>query len=225
MNELNNPAVNAPELGQAVTPEPVVQEESTSLTIDGIGEVSFDDIKEWKNGYLRQDDYTRKTQALADEKKKLALSQVTTAPEPAHNSDVASTDPGLAKIQQEMSEMYLDIKMRDMRSKYGDSFDEIAVLTKASEMIQAGTPQSVVDFDFIHNGLVGSNSGVDEAGLREQIKKQILSEMQESQVDTSSLIGGGGDPPVEKNLNLTQEEIAFANRIGMSPEEYASWKQ
>lgn len=50
------------------SPEGDDQEESLYVDLDG-EEVSFDDIKEWKNGHLRQADYSRKTDALAQERK------------------------------------------------------------------------------------------------------------------------------------------------------------
>ena len=43
---------------------------SNEVEIEGLGKVTFDDIKEWKQGHLRQSDYTKKTQVLAREKQK-----------------------------------------------------------------------------------------------------------------------------------------------------------
>ena len=51
---------------QEPTTEPVAT--PTTFNIDGIGEVTADQIKEWKNGNMRQSDYTRKTQDLAKER-------------------------------------------------------------------------------------------------------------------------------------------------------------
>ena len=41
------------------------------IEIPGIGKVSTDEVKEWKQGYLRQSDYTRKTQELAHQREQL----------------------------------------------------------------------------------------------------------------------------------------------------------
>lgn len=42
-----------------------------SFNIPGIGEVSIDEINEWRGGGLRQSDYTRKTQELAEQRKQM----------------------------------------------------------------------------------------------------------------------------------------------------------
>ena len=44
------------------------EEKDNSVEIEGIGKISVDEIKEWKQGYLRQSDYTRKTQSLASQR-------------------------------------------------------------------------------------------------------------------------------------------------------------
>jgi len=49
-------------------PEETQDKEDLYIDLDG-EEVSFSQINEWKHGNLRQSDYTRKTQALADDRK------------------------------------------------------------------------------------------------------------------------------------------------------------
>lgn len=46
----------------------VSQETSPLFDIDG-EKVPLETLKEWKNGYLRQSDYTQKTQTLAEQRK------------------------------------------------------------------------------------------------------------------------------------------------------------
>jgi hypothetical protein len=55
-----NVQTNAPASEPVTPPTPI-----TEFDIDGIGKVKVDDIKEWKLGYMRQSDYTRKTQEIA----------------------------------------------------------------------------------------------------------------------------------------------------------------
>ena len=49
-----------------VQPEEVeVDDQPDTVHIEGFGDYTLDELKEFKNGYLRQSDYTRKTQELA----------------------------------------------------------------------------------------------------------------------------------------------------------------
>ena len=57
------------EESEETTPEPSEQEDFY-VELDG-REISLKDIKEWEQGNLRQSDYTRKTQELADQRKQI----------------------------------------------------------------------------------------------------------------------------------------------------------
>lgn len=67
-------------------------EEELYFDIDG-EEVSLDQLKEWKNNGLMQSDYTRKTQALADERKNLdAMKAKIQEMESAYNDKISEID-------------------------------------------------------------------------------------------------------------------------------------
>ena len=60
---------------EEIIEEEISESEETNqpdvFDIDGIGEVTVEEIKEWKQGNLRQSDYTKKTQAIAKEREDL----------------------------------------------------------------------------------------------------------------------------------------------------------
>lgn len=67
-------------------------EEELYFDIDG-EEVSLEQLKEWKNNGLMQSDYTRKTQALADERKALeAMKAKINEMESAYNDKISEID-------------------------------------------------------------------------------------------------------------------------------------
>lgn len=67
-------------------------EEELYFDIDG-EEVSLEQLKEWKNNGLMQSDYTRKTQALADERKTLdAMKAKIQEMESAYNDKISEID-------------------------------------------------------------------------------------------------------------------------------------
>lgn len=51
--------------------EQQVESKPDKIVVDGIGEVSLDELREWRNGYMRNADYTQKTQELARQRQEL----------------------------------------------------------------------------------------------------------------------------------------------------------
>jgi len=66
------------------------------VELDG-EKVSIDQLKEWKQGYMRTQDYTKKTQELADEKRKLVRSDEPTKEVDEIDPDVAAALDALKK--------------------------------------------------------------------------------------------------------------------------------
>lgn len=74
-------------------------EEAEEFYVDIDGrEISFSDIKEWEQGNLRQSDYTRKTQEIADKRKSLE------AQEQSFNSKTAELDEKIAMLDTYIAE-------------------------------------------------------------------------------------------------------------------------
>jgi len=61
--------------------------------------------------------------------------------------------------------------------------------------------------------------------LKEELRKEILKEI-ESNVETSSIItpNGGGVVEAPDTPTLSQSEIKVATSMGMTPAEYAAWR-
>lgn len=73
MLDQSNEVVEQPKQDSTPADQGNEQAEKTAHEIDLDGEkVTLDQIKEWKSGHMRQEDYTRKTQELAAERNKLA---------------------------------------------------------------------------------------------------------------------------------------------------------
>lgn len=61
----------APDNSEVDTPEAGGEQTPATINIPGIGEVSIDELNEWRGGGLRQSDYTKKTQELASQRKQM----------------------------------------------------------------------------------------------------------------------------------------------------------
>lgn len=95
------------------------------IEIDGIGKV---EINELKNGYLRQSDYTKKTQEVsklrkeAEEAMKIA-DFVKSNPQLAQSIGVEPTNPFMNKIselEEQLYDMKLEKEIETLTNKYSD---------------------------------------------------------------------------------------------------------
>ena len=174
-------------------------------------------LSELDGGFMRQKDYTQKTQALAVEKQALETADANHQVNTSLNSQ-----PDVNKSNVEIEKMYLDMKMEKLKDLHGDSFDEVAVLKKAASMLKSGVKPTDIDFDFIARGLQTNNA--DET--KEAMRKEIIAEMVKSGVDTSSIISSGdnGGAIDDGTFGLTPDELKYCAKTDEDPKTYAKWK-
>lgn len=119
--EANEPEVEETEGAQE---EPTEQEEAEDVSedeeelevveLDG-EEVTLDQLREWKRGNLREQDYTKKTQALAEERKTLA----------SKLSEIDSTASALLDAESEIFGLLVaDLDEIDLKQLRKDDYEE-----------------------------------------------------------------------------------------------------
>ncbi len=209
-----------------------VTEETKPITVEIDGkEVT---IEELKNGYLRQADYTRKTQQLANQRRELEdavrfYEHLKSNPEILQQLqqviDVPRTlDPTQAKVielEQKVYDMMLEREIEILQNKYPD-FEVREVLEMASQ-------KQLTNLEDAYHLVKSSKGGVqqtfDVEKIKEELRKEILKEI-ESNVETSSIItpNGGGVVEAPDTPTLSQSEIKVATSMGMTPAEYAAWR-
>jgi hypothetical protein len=230
------PVVDEPAVEQPT--EPVIP---SKIEIEGIGELDIDEIKQ---GYLRQSDYTQKTQELAEQRKEMDeiqqfynffemnphLMEILDKAIQEQNIEVNQpevVDPNLARIQ----ELEQKIALVDLKGKYSD-VNEQEILAKAQEL-------GVNDLEFVYKALkadtVSPAPTFDIEKLKQELmqelmpslKSKALEEAQQELSSTQSIVTGGGNTPptVEQPVHLTQDEMKVARMMGMSAEEYHKYKQ
>lgn len=127
--------VDSEELEAEEETEEAEEEETLYLELDG-EEFSLDEVKQWKAGYMMQSDYTKKTQAIADERKALekekeALTDLSSQLEVLVAED---SEVDWAELKEYEPEKYIELKEKADKRKA--KLDEIK-----SSTLQASTPK------------------------------------------------------------------------------------
>lgn len=204
--------------------EPIAQ--TDEIDVPGIGKVKLDELKEWKQGYMRQADYTKKTQSLASQRKEAAdaleiyeylKSNPITAQQIANGEQV--DDAFIAKklgstqyndLADKIAGIELDATINTLKTKYKD-FDEVEVLNKASEL-------GIADLEFVYKGL--KSEQVNMSDLEKSIRAKISEELKQNGINTQTIITST-DPVANVSNGLTAAQLDIATKMGLTPEEYA----
>lgn len=230
-----------PQVEQPTEPQGVVQvveeqvtekqEESKPITVEIDGkEVTIDELK---NGYLRQSDYTKKTQQLSHQRKEVEEA-INLYEHLKHNPDVAqqlqqvtsipkTLDPTQSKIielEEKMYDMMLEKEIETLQSKYND-FEVMEVIKMASQK----QITNLEDAYLLLKAQKQDTKVVDIEKIKEDLRSEIIKEL-ESNVETSSIISSGREQIVSTPdmPTLSQGEIKVAQSMGMTPVEYAKWR-
>jgi hypothetical protein len=210
--------------------EPPTQSAPQVIEIDG-AEVPVDELK---NGYLRQSDYTRKTQELAQQKAQLEIAQkyyeaLQSNPAEAklfaEKNNLPYLSPQemeLTQIKQQYEDMLVQQEVALMKTKYPD-FNEADVVKFTVE----NKMNSLEDAYLLLKAKSGSaqSQPADIEAIKQQIRQEVLQELQSNQ-STGSIIGTQGvqRPVVDDTPTLSEAERKVARGLRMSDKEYVKWR-
>lgn len=210
--------------------------EPEKVNIPGLGEFTPDEIKEWRQGSLRQSDYTRKTQELSRQREELRNAEnfynyVNQNPhliEALRNADgvdvsrVNNVTPEAQMIRQlayNQKALEVDMKLNNLKNKYGD-IDEVALFNKAAEL-------RTEDLEFVYKGLLADSNKVDIESIKqaaiEQAKAELKAELENNRNNVGTTISTKQTQPVEQINSLTADQKRVAAAMGLSESEYAKW--
>lgn len=229
-----------PEEGSAEETEPeaaeeggTTEEDSTEVEakpseydIDG-EKFTVDQIKEWQKGNMRQSDYTKKTQEIAQWRKENSEAQelynyLKSNPEIAaklaeispEQSDKTKSimNPELEQMNLKMTTWEIEKSLESIMSKDKD-VSEIDILNIANER--------GIDVNSAYDIWRGRNlEKIIEKRLSEQ-SKSITDKIKSNNDKTKTLITPKNKPIV--NHGLSDQQIAYAAKLDMTPEEYKKW--
>ena len=223
----NEPSTQTEPAQTVTTPEKV--------TIPGVGDFTIDEIKEFRNGSLRQADYTRKTQELAKQREELkdakelfdylkgnpylvdALKQAEQNPNSvAHRAAPTYESEMIRDLTMKQQALETDLKMNALKQKY-DNVDEIAIYQKAAEL-------KTDDLEFVYKALNFDNRAVNEQKVIEAAKEQLKNELEKNKGAVSTIVDNKPNSSPVKNTTLSEQEKSLAAAFGISEEEYAKWR-
>lgn len=207
-----------------------VEAAPTHYNIDG-EDIPIETIKEWKNGNLRQSDYTRKTQELAAERERLKEAStiydylrnnpavVQAIRQVEQNPNITGILPSeerdqIAKMRIELETMKVDSQLRELHTKYGD-FDEDAMFRTANE-------KGVKDLELVVQSMLYNNKPTVDAVA--EAKRQLKEELENNKEATKTTVKSKAKQPSAKKDGLTAQEKRVAMMLGVSETDYQKWK-
>lgn len=212
--------------------KPVVPEK---IAIEGIGEVTLDELK---NGYLRQTDYTKKTQEVARSRREVQdavtlFEQLKTNPDLikqlAPTTQVPpSLDPSQSKIMELESKVYdmmIEREIATLQSKYPD-FE----IREVAQIAQEKNLTNLEDAYFIAKSRKQPAESVDKSTLEKQLREQIMREMEAEKSATQTIISTHGNPaPITDNTPALNDDEKKVARMMFRGEKdpyavYAKWR-
>ena len=206
-----------------------------TVHIEGFGDYTLDELKEFKNGYLRQSDYTRKTQELARQREEAndalevyeylrnnphlvnALMQMDNG---QVNPVVQKATPENAMMQQILhtqKAMEIEMKLNDLKSKYGNDIDEVALFQKANQL-------KTEDLEFVYKALQYDNLVAEQANAVQAAATQMQAEIDANKSAVSTIVGTNQGAVTRPQKSLTDAEKAVAAKMGVSEADYLKWK-
>lgn len=209
--------------------EQPVEQPASEFDIDG-EKLTLEQIREYRKGYLRQSDYTKKTQELSKQRQDakdalelydylknnpdIAAKLTEVAPEDKKNI-ASSLNPAMERINNiEFQLKTTEIeKTLELISQRDPDVDEIAVLEIAQrENTSVDKAYKLWRADNFDNILAKK--------LADQ-SKQLTEKIQQNHGITKTLINTGDKTAT---TDLSQLEMDMADKLGMSYEDYAKWK-
>ena len=214
---------------------PVEENKTPSLpekvVIDGVGEVSFDELK---NGYLRQSDYTRKTQEVSRKSKEVEdavnlMQHLKANPHLAQQllqseklpAPLDPTTSRVVELENKLYDMMLQQEIQTLQSKYTD-FEVMDVLKVAQE-------KGIVNLEdayLITKAHKPTAQVVDAEVIKKQIREEVLRELEKERKDTQTIIStnDGVAHVVDKSPSLSEAEKKVAKMMSMSDVDYVKWR-
>lgn len=194
---LDDEAVEPEESEDSEGEEANEQEELLYIDLDG-EEVSLDDIREWKAGHMKDADYRRKTQAIAEERKSLEADREALSEERSKLADLSAQlevlvaedgEVNWEELKEYEPERYIELKEKaDKRRK---ALDKIKAESSAPQVQALSQEELKAESDdlFFSQGWKSEDGKLNEKKYKEdqEMLLNYLSEAGYSQEEYSQL--------------------------------------
>ena len=216
------------------TPEQTVEDNTVAtdntpeqfFEIDG-EKLTPQQIKEYKQGYLRQSDYTKKTQELASQRTQYKealelydyfkanphLAEKLSELEGAENTPkINVSNPALEQLQLEVRTMQIEKEIAELsKNPYFNELEVLDLATKEGKSVKEA-------FDIWK----GKNFDKILQSEKAKLSSNLTDEIKKNNSTTKTLINPNDN--TDSNFGLTEAEMSMAKKLDMSYEDYAKWR-
>lgn len=216
------------------TPTETTPEVPSKYNIDG-EEYDLDTIREWRKSGLRQSDYTKKTQEIAKQRKEaqealevynyLMANQDLVklmAEHDSGNPTATAVKDKLDPVQKQISELQTQLRVKDIDAELSAITSKDSDVTDV-ELLTIAT-QNNCDIKTAYNLWRGSNVDKIIAKREKELTERLKAEIQKNQEETRTLITPTDNKVETENYGLSDIELTMCDRLGMTPKEYATYK-
>ena len=214
-----------------------IVEESTDdkVHIEGFGDFTVDELKEFRNGYLRQSDYTRKTQELARQREEAQdalelynylrdnpqmVEVLMNMDNGANAQTIQRATPENAMMQQILhtqKAMEIEMRLNELKSKYGNDIDEVTLFQKANQM-------KTDDLEFVYKALQYDNLLAEKQQAQQTAANSLQAEIDANKKAVSTIVSPRQSNVVSQTPTLSADEKRVAALMGLSESDYLKWK-
>lgn len=220
-----------PEEGGEIVEEPT----DDKVHIEGFGDFTVDELKEFRNGYLRQSDYTRKTQELARQREEAQdalelynylrdnpqmVEALMNMDNGANAQTIQRATPENAMMQQILhtqKAMEIEMRLNELKSKYGNDIDEVTLFQKANQM-------KTDDLEFVYKALQYDNLLAEKQQAQQTAANSLQAEIDANKKAVSTIVSPRQSNVVTQTPTLSADEKRVAALMGLSESDYLKWK-
>lgn len=212
--------------GTQTTPQNSASEPTQPQLFDvGGQQVSLEELQ---RGYLRQSDYTRKTQEVSRQSREIEsarelLQQIQSNPEIAEQLGYDPNQQYTRELESNYYDLLVQQEVSTLSTKYND-FEASEVLNFALENKMENLEHAyLLNKQYKANAPTQQNTApqttqpVDVEALKAQIRAELLAEQNTGTIISSS---GGTAPTPQQEVQLTPEQLKIAKAFRLTPEEY-----
>ncbi|MDD4804810.1 MAG: hypothetical protein PHN69_06625 [Candidatus Pacebacteria bacterium] len=239
--ETENTPTNPPEIPPTEPSKPPESTKETKPTIpdkikiDGIGEITVDELK---NGYLRTQDYTKKTQEVSRKRKEneeaisfyeqvkqnpQLLQQIASGEAPTPHQ-LNPLQAKVLELEANLYDMKLENEINRLQIKYPDF--------EVREVLEIAHEKKMLDLEdaYLLSKSAKPSESVNADELKKQLREEILKEIEAEKNTTTTVItpGNSGTVYEENAPKLTEAEKKVASRMFRKAKdpyaEYEKWK-
>ena len=204
------------------------------LTIDGVGEITLDELKK---GYLRTSDYTRKTQEVNKQRKEAEeaikfYENLKSNPELAQEiasktqipRDLDPTQAKVVELENKLYDMMLQNEINNLQHKYPD-FEVREVLPIAHEKGLLNLEDAYLLSKSQKTPTSKSQENINVDDLKKQLREEIIKELDNEKNSTRTIISTNStDVHLDDKPKMSEAERKVAKGMHLTDEEYIKWR-